>query len=225
MAGYTCPFCQHIMSISNNTHQTRYPCFPSDRGTPTIDRRDYITDTIQLDFYKCPNCEKTSITLIGVGKQMLGLRMHIYPNSSAKQFPEYIPQPIRDDYTEACAIVNISPKASATLSRRCLQGMIHDFWDIKLKTLNQEISALKSKIAPDLWEAIDSLRQLGNIGAHMESDTNIILDIDPEEAQSLIKLIELLMKEWYINREDRRKLFSGILSANTSKQDERKRLE
>ena len=34
-----------------------------------------------------------------------------------------IPQ-LMDDYEEACAIVNLSPKASATLSRRCLQGMI-----------------------------------------------------------------------------------------------------
>ncbi|MDY3275603.1 MAG: DUF4145 domain-containing protein [Agathobacter sp.] len=149
----------------------------------------------------------------------------IRPFSSAKQFPDYIPEAIRSDYEEACAIVNLSPKASATLSRRCLQGMIHDFWDIKLKNLNQEITALKDKIPSDLWSSIDALRQLGNIGAHMEKDTDVIVDIDPNEAESLIKLIELLMKEWYINREERNKLFSDIISTNESKQAKRKKTE
>ena len=67
------------------------------------------------------------------------------------------------------------------------------------KNLNAEISALKGKIPSDLWSSIDAFRQLGNIGAHMERDTNIIVDIDPGKVNSLIKLIELLMKEWYIN--------------------------
>ncbi|MCB1884663.1 MAG: DUF4145 domain-containing protein [Geminicoccaceae bacterium] len=30
----------------------------------------------------------------------------------------------------------MSPKASATLSRRCLQSMIRDFWTISKDTLN-----------------------------------------------------------------------------------------
>ena len=57
----------------------------------------------------------------------------------------------------------------------------------------------------------------------MEKDTNVIVDIDPNEANSLIQLIELLMKEWYINREERKKLFSSIISTNQIKQSERKK--
>lgn len=96
--------------------------------------------------------------------------------------------------------------------------MIRDFWGITKSTLYKEIDELKNKIPADLWSSIDALRQLGNIGAHMEKDTNIIIDIDPNEADSLIKLIELLMKEWYINREERKKLFSNIVTTNQSKQ-------
>ena len=121
--------------------------------------------------------------------------------------------------------MTLSPKASATLSRRCLQGMIRDFWKIKKSNLFEEINALKDKIPADLWKSIDSLRQLGNIGAHMEKDTNTIIDIDPNEAESLVKLIELLMKEWYINREERKELFSNIINTNQSKQSERKKIE
>lgn len=59
----------------------------------------------------------------------------------------------------------------------------------------------------------------------MEKDTNIIVDIDSNEAESLIKLIEFLIKEWYINREKRNHLFSQITSINSEKQSQRKKTE
>ena len=68
-----------------------------------------------------------------MGTAVHELTVPIYPASFAVQFPEYVPVQIRSDYEEAYAILSISPKASATLSRRCLQGMIHDFWDIHEK--------------------------------------------------------------------------------------------
>lgn len=36
------------------------------------------------------------------------------------------------------------------------------------------------------------VREIGNIGAHMEADINVIIDVDPDEAQILIDLVELL---------------------------------
>lgn len=103
--------------------------------------------------------------------------------------------------------------------------MIHHKWQITLKNLNQEISALKDKIEPSLWSAIDSLRQLGNIGAHMEADVNMIVDIDPDETQKLIALVEILIKEWYIIPHERDELLSGIVQINQSKQSQRKKTE
>jgi len=52
-------------------------------------------------------------------------------------------------------------------------------------------------------DAIDAVRSVGNIGAHMEKDINVIVDIDPGEAQSLIGLIEILLEEWYVARHTR----------------------
>ena len=59
----------------------------------------------------------------------------------------------------------------------------------------------------------------------MEQDTNLIVDIEPAEAESLLKLIEHLLQEWYINREERNKLYADIISANETKQIERKKSE
>lgn len=61
----------------------------------------------------------------------------LLPESEAKVMPDYLPDPIIEDYYEACKIKLLSPKASATLSRRCLQGMIRDFHKISMKTLFQ----------------------------------------------------------------------------------------
>jgi hypothetical protein len=128
---------------------------------------------------------------------------NLLPESEAKPFPDYIPKQLRNDYSEACLIKNKSPKASATLSRRCLQGMIRDFWGIKKGRLIDEIEELRAKVDKTTWEAIDSVRHVGNIGAHMEKDVNLIIDVDPEEAGLLIWLIETLFEEWYIARYER----------------------
>lgn len=225
--GFRCPYCNMIMSLSHSSYCAQYPSFDHPTGYYYVSQNKQKADDscLQIDFYKCPNCEQYTIQALGIGTAVRDVNIPIRPISSAKQFPDYISEGIRQDYEEACAIVNFSPKASATLSRRCLQGMIRDFWGIKEKNLYDEISALKNQIPADLWSSIDALRQLGNIGAHMEKDTNVIVDIDPNEANSLIQLIELLMKEWYINREERKKLFSSIITTNQTKQSERKKTE
>lgn len=142
---------------------------------------------------------------------------------NAREFPEFIPKPILDDYTEAFLIREISPKASATLARRCLQGAIRDFWEVKPGRLVDEIEAIKDKTDQLTWEAINSVRKVGNIGAHMEKDINLIVDVDPEEAKLLINLIELLFQEWYINREDRKKRLQSIIAIGERKTEAKKK--
>jgi hypothetical protein len=140
------------------------------------------------------------------------------PPSSAKVFPDYVPKAIRDDYVEACLIRDLSPKASATLSRRCLQGMIRDFWKTRPGNLIGEIDQIEDKTDALTWAAIDSVRKIGNIGAHMEKDINMIVDVDPTEAQTLIGLIELLIKDWYITQHDRQERLKNIVEISATKE-------
>lgn len=145
----------------------------------------------------------------------------LIPPSSAKAFPEYVPRPIVEDYTEACLIRDLSPKASATLSRRCLQGMIRDYWQIKKDRLIDEIKELKDRVDPTTWMAIDAVRGVGNIGAHMEKDINLIIEVDPREAAQLIGLIELLMTDWYIARHNRQERLKGVIAIGEAKKAEK----
>ena len=154
------------------------------------------------------------------------LLRRLMPESSARPQPDYIPAALREDYYEACKIRDLSPKAAATLARRCLQGMIRDFCGIAKATLFSEISALKelvsadkapSGVSLDSVEAIDHVRDVGNIGAHMEKDINHIVPVDPQESQLLIELVESLFDEWYVAREKRATRFSGIKALAESK--------
>ena len=112
---------------------------------------------------------------------------------------------------ESFPIRNLSPKASATLSRRCLQGMIRDFWSVNdKKTLKQEIEVIQGKVDKATWEAIDSVRSVENIGAHMEKGTNLIVAVEPKEAQLLLELIETLFAEWHIAKHDREQRMGAL---------------
>lgn len=144
------------------------------------------------------------------------------PNSLAKVYPEYIPASIRQDYEEAYSILSLSPKASATLSRRCLQGMIRDFWDVKEDNLYLEIKKIEDKVDPSVHKVLSSLRQLGNIGAHPEFDINLIVDIELGEAEKLLLFIEFLIEAWYIKRKESDDLFNDIKNINKEKQKLRK---
>lgn len=142
----------------------------------------------------------------------------LLPESHAKVLPSYVPSPIQEDYYEACRIRDLSPKASATLSRRCLQGMIRDFWGIKKNTLKEEIDSLEELVDELTWQAINSVRKVGNIGAHMEKDINLIIDVNPSEAQLLIELIEQLVDDWYKVRHEKEERLKKIKALATEKE-------
>ncbi len=223
---WTCPFCNHAAVVRrgdkwNTTDNFVHPL------TPTTGYGYYVSAIF------CPNrsCKKTQIQLTLFRTRVkpdgnhdtfkLVREWSLLPESAAKPFPEYIPAAILADYNEACLTATLSPKASATLARRCLQGMIRDFWRISKRRLKDEVDALEEKVDSQTWDAIDSLRKIGNIGAHMEADINVIVDVDPDEATLLIGLIETLLADWYIARHNREERMSKIKAVAEEKQRER----
>lgn len=170
-----------------------------------------------------------SACIINYDKKPL-VDMYLLPFSNAKPQPDYIPKPIREDYYEACKIRDLSPKASATLIRRCLQGMIRDFAGIQKGTLNKEITDLKEavetgtadrSITAESVEAIDHIRTIGNIGAHMEKDINTIIDVDPNEAEILIQVTEMLFEEWYGDRHRRTERLAQVKKIADTKKEQK----
>lgn len=204
---YNCPYCNKISILDNNMG-----VFNLRNEINVNEKIGYQAIRVIVEVCSNPSCQKYSLTVtvadhLSVDGKWVDMDPSkiwpLLPESKAKQFPDYIPTVLIADYNEACRIANLSPKASATLARRCLQGMIRDFWDISKDTLYQEINALADRVDETTWSAIDALRKIGNIGAHMEKDVNIIVDVEQSEAELLIELIETLFEEWYISRNER----------------------
>lgn len=149
------------------------------------------------------------------------VQRRLIPKSAARTFPDYVPAAIREDYEEACAIVPDSPKAAATLARRAIQGIVRDYWEVKPGNLANEIDQLKDDIEPDTWGAIDAVRSVGNVGAHMEKDIDVIVTVDAGEADLLIELIETLVDDCYIARHKRQSRLAGIIQLGETKKAER----
>lgn len=218
---WTCPYCNRDTTLTDANYNHSIDYFNEGNKDGLI--------AIITSMKVCPNpsCKEYALETIthqarwwNGKREVFGNALETWklrPNSSAKPIPNYVPTPIVNDYIEACLIRDLSPKASATLSRRCLQGMIRDFWTISKSRLIDEIKALEDKIDPATWAGIDAVRSIGNIGAHMEKDINVIVDVEPEEAQLLIGLIEMLIKDWYIARHDREERMKGLIALAASK--------
>lgn len=219
---WVCPHCEMPTTIRSND-------VTESLITEDVDQ----TRAFTVRIVKCPNpaCLEYTVTAKWeTGQYVPGgwqtgnvlQSWRLVPESTARSFPDYIPAAIRQDYEESCRIRDTSPKASAALSRRALQGMIRDFWDIKNKgNLAAEIRALPADVTTEVRDAIDAVRGIGNIGAHMEKDVNLIIDVEPEVGEQLISLNEMLLDEWYISRHQRQQRLALIKETGERKQNER----
>jgi len=228
---WVCPHCNRAQTVTNERHSS---------STSSVGVSDVAEGALALNRLSIgcsnPECKKLTLTItigpdIGgerykVDPERILFRERLLPRGASKPQPDFIPVGLREDYHEACLIKELSPKASATLARRCLQGMIRDFAKISKATLYKEIEALKDLIdedkaprgvTPETVEAIDHVRSIGNIGAHMEKDIDVIVPIDPGEAQALIELIEMLFDEWYVARNTRQERLKRIAAIKAAK--------
>ncbi len=229
---WRCPYCDAWQIPSTETsHQI------SERLLVGKTKRGSVALHISAIACSDPTCLELSlnIALLPWENSQAGRatdRWRLLPRGGdARRFHESVPVPIHADYLEACLIADLSPKASATLARRCLQGMIRDFFGIAGPTLDREIKELRRQaearetadpVAIDVLDAIDAVRQVGNIGAHMERDINVIVDVDPGEARALLDLIELLFEEWYITRHARRERIARVQAIADVKKEQKK---
>lgn len=205
---YVCPYCgtQQAFANSNSIKQIGY----GDQSAEDWEKR------FTLYSIRCSNGRCRKISIVAKNNHD-NHQVDIAPLHVFLRFPDYIPAAIRSDYEEASQILDLSPKAAATLLRRCLQGMIRDFWGISKNRLLEEVMELKNLVPAAQWKAIDGLRRLGNIGAHMEKDVNLIIDIEKEDAQGLLRLIEMLMVQWYVNRHEQEVLCDTITNTAAAK--------
>lgn len=228
MASHKCDFCNQMFALNNSTYKEININFESGYIHPinVFNQPELLRlpGGCILKLYFCPNdeCNKVSIFFEGRDPHNCQTEKWIFPDYRVSELPSYVPQVIKNDFNEACRILELSPKASATLSRRALQSMIRDFYEVPdLRTLHAEIEFIKDKIEPEEYDALMALKSIGNIGAHSEKNINVIIDVEPEEARQLIELIELFVEEWYTKREQRRIKLERVKAISDNKESQK----
>lgn len=208
-----CTFCNKDQAVNDEGRQAAF-------ADLTIENAEGPRRLV-VRYIVCPNpaCREFSLQASLHSLEVVGNRAYtgkhiktwsLVPSSRAKSFPIELPAAVLEDYREACLAEEFSPKVSAALSRRCLSEMVRDYWQVQPGSLGDEFRQIKGTVDPLTWETIESVRQTGLIGARMDSEGAEILETEPGEAKLLIGLIETLIHDWYVNRQDRRKRLEAI---------------
>lgn len=169
----------------------------------------------------CPACKRFVVTLkngrvtpgtnIGVegtvnvhNVQLAGTRsLMVWPKGvSRAPVPLEVPAGIVEDYKEACLVLSDSPKASAALSRRCLQNLLRQAAGVKPGDLSGEIQQVLDggKLPGPIADNIDAVRNIGNFAAHpnKSQSTGEVLPVEPEEAEWNLDVLESLFDFYYV---------------------------
>lgn len=116
--------------------------------------------------------------------------------------PVEVPSDIVDDYEEACLVLSDSPKASAALSRRCLQNLLRKAAGVTPGNLIGEIQQVldSGKLPSSIAENIDAVRNIGNFAAHpsKSNSTGEIVPVEPHEAEWNLDVLELLFDFYFV---------------------------
>jgi len=139
------------------------------------------------------------------GFSVLNLRSKrmVYPKGNNRPpVPPGIPKEFAEDYTEACLVLTDSPKASAALSRRCLQHILREKAGIKKGDLATEIQqVIDSRTLPShLNESIDAIRNIGNFAAHPIKSTSSgeVVPVEAGEAEWNLDVVEALFDFYFV---------------------------
>jgi len=153
----------------------------------------------------CPECKEFIVLLrdgilngdnYNMELESVTNEMVLYPKYIVRKIELEVPDHYKKDYIEACSVLQASPKASAALSRRILQEILAEKFEIRQRSLDKQITEfINMKDIPSyLAQAIDAVRNIGNFAAHPLKDTNTgeVIDVESGEAEWLLEVLEVL---------------------------------
>ena len=196
-----CPSCgvsfseSHLKSLPNGFNAGHLPYYGS------------MNIFWAVHHYTCAECSMPVIVLGGVSETP-GYFNHqaiVYPPGhevGVKKAPTEVDSMFANDFNEAAAVLKISPKASAALSRRCLQNVLRDKAGVKKGDLAKEIQEVidSGKLPPCISENIDTICNIRNFAAHplKSRSTGEIVDVEAGEAEWSLEVLDLLFDFYFV---------------------------
>ena len=161
---------------------------------------------------RCPSCDGETVKLSQFDLSHSGAPTGLlfdfvaYPKTTHRApTPKELPKDIKEDYEEACMVLPVSNKASAALSRRCLQAILKG-QGYRQRDLAKQIDALMGEQDPTkaipsaLRQTVDAIRNFGNFSAHPITDqtTLQVIEVEPGEAQWCLEILEEMFDHYYV---------------------------
>ena len=151
----------------------------------------------------CPACRKLICALTQADQDgVYKPATIVYPKVSARPVPVEVEEKFASDFREACLVITDSEKASAALSRRCLQHLLREKAGTKAKDLADQIEEVldSGELPSRLGEVIDMVRAVGNFAAHPTKSTNTgeVIDVEPGEAEWNLNTLEELFDFYFV---------------------------
>jgi len=160
---------------------------------------------------RCSACRKLVIRLLSARDYNRGHDLVIDQRTSRlvrpkvpsrAPIPTDVPEKYREDHNEACLVLADSAKASAALSRRCLQLLLRDEAKVKHQDLFKEIQELLNRgtLPSHIADSLDAVRNIGNFAAHpnKSESTGEIVPVEPGEAEWNLDVIESLFDFYFV---------------------------
>jgi hypothetical protein len=157
----------------------------------------------------CPECRRLCISEIEAGRWTL-----LYPATTPpRTLPETVDEDIAREFLEAAKVLPVSPKASAALSRRCLELMLTKRGHTQSKLVDK-INSAEKEVPSYLRSMMDMVRLLGNICAHAKEDvhTGEIVEVESHEAELMLQILERLADFYYVQPAETDKKLAGVRS-------------
>lgn len=160
----------------------------------------------QIRSAQCPACNRPVAAMnayeqaTSQSPQVYRGSRFIYPSVAYRQpISTEVPPHIRSDYEEAVLILSDSQKASAALSRRCLQTLLREAAATKAKDLSDQIDEVLPLLPGYLAKQLDAVRNIGNFAAHAvkSKSTGEIVEVEPGEAEWNLDVLDLLFDFYY----------------------------
>jgi len=191
-----CPHCLHDVYFA-----TGPVCRPGESGDfrlPDLESRSEH-ETVRISFRSCPNCKH----LVVLGEVVVGGKAQqrlVWPPSALRTVPPEVPDAIRRDYLESANVTATSAKASAALSRRCLQMVLTEAGGAKKKDLSDQIDEVLPRLPSHLAESVDAIRVVGNFAAHpiKSQSSGEIVEVEPGEAEWNLDVLDGLFDFYYV---------------------------
>lgn len=132
------------------------------------------------------------------------------PRALVRPVDPLVPDPYRTDYQEAAAILDLSPRMSAVLSRSVLADLLEGYAKLAHYNLSKRIDEFRTdERHPSVLRAgMHHFREIADFGAHTQKSGNdqAVIPVSREDAEWMLEFLDRAFDYFIVGPEKDRKM-------------------